>query len=302
MTRREKPIILITGAAGNIGTALATALQPDYRVVGLDTDTDSDVCDIVAVDLTDSAAVELSLSRFREQYGDKIASVVHLAAYFDFSGKESPLYEAVNERGTKHLLKALQAFDVEQFVYSSTMLVHQPCTPGERIDETQPIEPGWAYPESKARVERIIEENAGGIPYVLLRLAGLYDDQTAVPTLSHQIARIYERDFKSRLYSGDLKTGQSFLHREDMINAFLRTVDRRADIESGTAILVGESQAMSYHALQERIGELIHGEEEWPTLLLRRRLPKPVPGLKQYQSRWFRTNMTRAKSPLSAPS
>lgn len=267
MTRREKPIILITGAAGNIGTALATALQPDYRVVGLDTDTDSDACDIVAVDLTDSAAVELSLSRFREQYGDKIASVVHLAAYFDFSGKESPLYEAVNERGTKHLLKALQAFDVEQFVYSSTMLVHQPCTPGERIDETQPIEPGWAYPESKARVERIIEENADGIPYVLLRLAGLYDDQTAVPTLSHQIARIYERDFKSRLYSGDLKTGQSFLHREDMIDAFLRTVDRRADIESGTAILVGESQAMSYHALQERIGELIHGEEEWPTLV-----------------------------------
>jgi hypothetical protein len=43
-------------------------------------------------------------------------------------------------------------------------------------------------------------------------LAGLYDDHTAVPTLAHQIARIYERDMHSHLYSGNLEAGQSLVH------------------------------------------------------------------------------------------
>ena len=50
--------------------------------------------------------------------------------------------------------------------------------------------------ESKAAAEAVIREEHGEIPYVLLHLAGLYDDRTAVPTLAQQIARIYERDLQ----------------------------------------------------------------------------------------------------------
>lgn len=269
---KSKPVILITGAAGNIGTALAKALSGKYRVAGLDVTRDSDFCDIFETDLTNKAAIENSLDAFREKYGDRIASVIHLAAYFDFTGEENPLYEEVNEKGTRRLLQALQEFQVDQFVYSSTILVHKPCELGELIDEDHPLEPGWAYPRSKFSTERIVADNAGSIPYVLLRLAGLYDDETAVPTLSQQIARIYERDLKSHLYAGETRTGQAFIHRDDMVDAFRRTVDRRGSIDSGTAILIGETRTMSYQALQNLIGELIHGEKEWATLSV----PEPV--------------------------
>src|SRR5690606_34029338 len=120
--------------------------------------------------------------RFREEHGERIASVVHLAAYFDFSGEDSPLYQAVNVEGTRNLLRALQGLQVEQFVYASTMLVHAPGEPGEPIDEDQPIGPRWAYPESKAAAEQAVAEEHGDIPYVVLRLAGLYDEETSVPT------------------------------------------------------------------------------------------------------------------------
>lgn len=264
---KEKPLVIITGAAGNIGSALARTLRDQYRIVGLDTVTESDVCEIIEVDLTKDVAVELALAKVRDRHGHQIAAVIHLAAYFDFSGKERPLYEQVNEEGTRRLLRGLQAFEVAQFVYASTMLVHAPVNPGEIIDEGSPLGPGWAYPKSKAKTEEIIAKEAGDIPYVLLRLAGLYDDQTAVPTLSQQIARIYERDLKSHVYSGDLNAGQSFVHRDDMIDAFKRTVDRRGELESGTAILIGEPYGLGYQALQTHIGELIHGEEEWETLV-----------------------------------
>jgi nucleoside-diphosphate-sugar epimerase len=170
------------------------------------------------------------------------------------------------------VLAALQSFEVEQLVYSGTMLVHEPCAPGERIDESRPIAPKWAYPKSKAAAEDVIRSEHGRIPYVLLHLAGMYDEKKCVPTLANQIARIYQRDFKSYLYAGDPHAGQSLVHKEDMIDAFRRTVERRRELPPDAVILVGEPEAMGYDELQDEIGRLIHGEPEWTTL----RLPKPA--------------------------
>jgi nucleoside-diphosphate-sugar epimerase len=271
-TELRKPVVLITGAAGDIGSALADALVESYTVVGLDRPGTRASIPLVAADLTSDESVANAFAQLRERYGPRLASVVHLAAYFDFTGEESPLYRTVNVDGTRRLLAALRGFDVEQLVYSGTMLVHAPCAPGERIDESQPIAPKWAYPRSKAAAEQVIVEEHGSIPYVLLHLAGVYDDETCVPTLAHQIARIYERDFKSFLYAGDARAGQSMVHKEDMIDAFRRTIDRRAELPAGCVILVGEPEAVSYDELQDRVGRLIHGESDWPTLTL----PKPI--------------------------
>lgn len=110
------------------------------------------------------------------------------------------------------------------------MLVHEPGVPGERTTEETPIAPGWAYPQSKARTEDIIRDEAGDVSTAFLHLAGLYGELTAVPTLSHQIARIYERTFKSHAFSGDTHAGQAFIHLDDMLALLKRVVDRRADI------------------------------------------------------------------------
>ena len=270
MSPGDKPIVLITGAAGNIGRSLAAALADGYSVVGFDRPGEKAEFPLLEFDLTKEDSVAAALDRFRKDHGSHIASVIHLVAFFDFNGEDNPLYEAVNVEGTRRLLRGLQEFDVEQFVYSGTMLVHAPGSPGEPIDEGRSIEPGWAYPKSKAATEGVIAEEHGHIPFVLLRLAGLYDEQTSVPTLANQMARIYERDFQSHLYSGSTDVGQAMVHREDMLDAFRRTVDRRAEIPSGTAILIGEEEAIGYDALQDELGYLLHGAEDWPTL----RVPK----------------------------
>ena len=264
--------MLITGAAGNIVTSLAKVLAEKYRVVGLDRPKSKADFPLIEADLGDEASVTKAVDDFRGKYGERIASVVHLAAYFDFTGEENPLYQSINVEGTRRLLRALQGLTVEQFLYSGTMLVHAPGEPGEPIDEDQPLNPKWAYPQSKAAAEEVIRAEHGAIPYVLLHLAGLYDDETAVPTLANQIARIYERDLQSHLYSGSTRVGQSMVHRDDMLDAFKRAIDRRKDIPSGTVILVGEERALGYDVLQDEIGCLVHGTDEWPTL----RLPKPV--------------------------
>lgn len=269
---RQKPLILITGAAGNIGAAVVKALRSRYRLAGLDLKSEGAACPVVEADLSSRDSVRLALDEVGRKHGRKIASVIHLAAYFDFSGEDHPLYDKVNVEGTRNLLDALQDFEVGQFVYSGTMLVHRPGEPGLPITEKAAIDPKWAYPQSKARAEQAIRDHHGKIPYVLLHLAGLYDEAGAVPTLSHQIARIYERDAKAHAYSGSLETGQAFLHKDDMVDAFVRTVDRRDALPDDVTILVGESDAVSYGELQRLIAAEIHGEEQWDTLSV----PKPV--------------------------
>lgn len=262
----QQPIVLITGIAGEIGSALARVLSRRYHVVGLDRDRPASNHDFFEVDLTDDASVAAALQALGERHGTPIASVVHLAAYFDFTGEENPLYRQVNVEGTRRLLQGLQAFQVEQFVYSGTMLVHAPVQPGERIDETAPIAPKWAYPESKAAAEDVIAQAHGHIPYVLLHLAGVYDEQHVVPTLAQQIARIHGRNLQSHLYAGDLAAGQAMLHKDDLIDAFVRCIDRRDRLPPALTLLIGESEGVGYEVLQQQLGELIHGAAAWSTL------------------------------------
>ena len=267
-----RPIVLITGATGNLGRSLGKALGRDYRIAGFDLKAQGTEFPVFEADFTSGPSVELALRKFRDAFGSRIASVIHLVAYFDFSGEGKPHYQSVNVEGTRRLLSALQDFEVEQFAYASTMLVHAPCRPGEHIDEQQPIEPRWAYPESKAAAEAVIRAEHKRIPYVILRLAGVYDEHAMVPTLARQMARIYDRDFQSYFYSGSTLVGQAMLHRDDMLDAFHRTVDRRAVLPPETEILIGEADAIGYDALQDELGYLIHGVDDWPTV----RVPKPI--------------------------
>ncbi|KTD12046.1 NAD dependent epimerase/dehydratase [Legionella gratiana] len=256
--KADKPIVIITGSSGRIGTALANALRKSYKIVGFDQD--KDACEIPC-DITSATSLALSFRLFKEKYGSKIAAVIHLAAYFDFTGEESPLYQSVNVNGTKKLLMALQDFEVERFIYASTMLVHEPCILGEVLNENAPLKPKWPYPKSKLEAEKVIKKYHGKIPYLILRLAGLYDDVTCVPTLANQIARTYEREIKSHLYAGDLNVGQSFIHQKDLIDLFKKALFYRNELSQNEIILAGEPKTVSYGKLQNLIAQLIHGEQ-----------------------------------------
>lgn len=269
MNDAQKPVVVITGARGNVGSALEAALENDYCVVGCDRPGKD--CS-VSIDLEADDSVKEAVATIASRYSRNIAAVVHLAAYFDFTGEDSALYQTVNVDGTRRLLKHLQGLRVERFIHASTMLVHAPAARPARISEESPLEPKWAYPRSKAEAERVIAQEHGHIPYTILRLAGLYDETSGVPTLTQQIARIYERDMKSHLYAGDIDAGQSFIHKQDMVAVFKRTIERRNSLPVRDVMLAGEPEVMGYNELQDTIGRLIHGDRSWQTLSV----PSPV--------------------------
>ena len=258
-------LILVTGSNGEIGQAVMRRFTGRFdQVVGFDRKAPSPAppgCTHMAVEITSDDSVREGLQVLREHHGSRIASVVHLAAYYDFFGAPSPKYDEVTVGGTERLLRGLRetGFQVGQFIFSSTMLVHAPGEPGQFITEDWPIQPTWAYPESKVRTEKILRDNRRDIPVVLLRISGVYDDGCHSIPLAHQIQRIYERQFTNHFYSASTAHGQAFMHADDLVDAIEHAVERRGQLPPEVAVLLGEQEPLSYDELQHTLSRLIHG-------------------------------------------
>jgi nucleoside-diphosphate-sugar epimerase/uncharacterized membrane protein len=266
-------VILITGSSGFIGRALAARLQRRYRVIGLDlfAPPKADV-ETIKLDLTNPSDIQRAMGEVTAKCGTQIATVIHLAAYYDLSGEPSPKYQQVTVEGTRQLLRALRSeFTVEQFVFSSTMLVHAPGDRGKPINEDWPIEPKWPYPDSKAATEQVVKQERGGIPVAILRLAGVYDDDCRAAFLAQQISRIYEQQPMSYLFAGEPDSGQPYLHLDDLVDAVERVVERRHTLPEELTLLIGEASGPTYEELQREIGKLVH-DRPWPTFSL----PRPL--------------------------
>jgi nucleoside-diphosphate-sugar epimerase len=284
--------VLVTGSSGLIGRAVCRALLRDgYAVIGLDRPDGAEPPEGITnipCDVGSEESVSAALSQVRDECGNTIASAIHLAAYYDFSGEPSPLYEEITVLGTERLLRHLKTFELEQFVFSSSMLVHAPCLPGDHIDEARPVEPKWDYPESKVRAEQVIQAEHANIPSVILRIAGVFTDRCQSIPLAHQIQRVYERRLTAKVFPGDTSTGQSFVHLDDLVEAVRAVVARRTTLPPETLLLIGEADPMSYDELQRAFAWLIHRDSDWETVTIPKAVAKAgawiqgkVPGVEE---------------------
>ncbi len=278
MEAMEKPVVLVTGSTGLIGTKVVEAFASDYKVVGLDVKRPESLAagtDFIECDLTKDESVEQSLRTVREKHGERLASVIHLAAYYDFTGAPDEMYDKLTVAGTFRLLKGLHEFQqVEQFVFSSTILVMEPSQEGESLTEFSPLEDEpWDYPRSKIETEKLIRQERGNIPTVILRIAGVYNEDGHTVPIAQQISRIYEKQFESYFYPGDASHGQAFVHLDDLVDCFRKVVEHRRELSQTTVFLIAEPDLMSYKELQDELGRLIHGEE-WTTLWIPKLMAK----------------------------
>lgn len=270
----SKPVVIITGSSGRIGRAVAERFAPHFQLVGFDfvpSDKTPPSMDYVKVNLESDESVAAGFAYVKEKYGSHITSVVHLAAYYNFTGEPTDKYQTITVQGTARMLKNLQAFTCEQFMFSSTMLVHAPCEPGSKIRENSPLLGLWDYPRSKIETEHVMKTQRGSIPIVVHRIAGVYDDYCNSIPLSTQIQRIYEKQFASHVYPGDVNRGTSYLHMDDLVDCIDLTVQKRGTLPAELTVLVGEDRLMTYAELQMLFEDLIFGRhwKIWP-------IPKPI--------------------------
>src|SRR5512147_2185911 len=116
--------ILLTGAGGQIGSDLVTALvAAGHRVVATDLRPTprGDGATWRGLDVTDAAAVSAMIA------AEKPDTVYHLAAILSASGERDPvLAYHVNQTGTWNLLEACRQHGVDRFMFTSSIAVYGP--------------------------------------------------------------------------------------------------------------------------------------------------------------------------------
>jgi NADH dehydrogenase len=152
-----KPVALVTGAAGVMGTRLVTRLTAQgARVRALILPGDplrSRIehlgCEIAEGDVSDAA----SLAGICEGVG----TVYHLAAVI--LSHDPGVFTRVNLNGTAHLVSEARRAGVRHFIYvSSASVVYPRRTP---------------YAESKLEAERVVRDS--GVPYTIVRPTLVYE-------------------------------------------------------------------------------------------------------------------------------
>jgi UDP-glucose 4-epimerase len=161
-TPASKPMILVTGGAGYIGSHAVLALQQaGYEVVILDNLVygHQDIVDrvlktpLVIGDTCDRSLLDQLFAQY------PIAAVMHFAAYayVGESVSDPAKYYQNNVFGTLTLLEAMRAAGIQKFVFSSTCATYgvPQVIP---IPEDHPQAPINPYGASKLMVERILSD------------------------------------------------------------------------------------------------------------------------------------------------
>ena len=148
----NKTRILLTGANGQIGTALTKALRLIHgqeNVIATDiTEPKEDNYPFDFIDI-------LNKTRLREYVGDyKVTQIYHLAAILSANGEVNPKKTwEVNLNGLLSILNCATDFKLDKVFFPSTIAVYGPSTPRENTPQFTALEPETVYGMSKVSGE-----------------------------------------------------------------------------------------------------------------------------------------------------
>jgi UDP-glucuronate 4-epimerase len=255
--------ILVTGAAGFIGSHLCEALvRRGERVIGLDSFDDfydpalkrrnvaplagDDHFELIEGDIRNAELVAGLLGR-------GVDTVAHLAARAGVRPSiEKPLlYQDVNINGTMVLLEACRKLGTRRFIFASSSSVYGnnekvPFSESDNVDF--PISP---YAATKKAGELICHtyHHLYGLDMTCLRLFTVYGPRQRPDLAIHKFARLIEAGRPIPVF-GDGGMSRDFTYIDDIIDGVLRALDRCGEYH---VYNLGESRPVS---LADLIGAL----------------------------------------------
>ncbi|MBB3036929.1 NAD-dependent epimerase/dehydratase family protein [Hoyosella altamirensis] len=231
--------IVITGASGNVGTALLRVLSGDtggpHRITGIarrrppPQAAPYNAAQWITMDIGTDASDETLRKAFRNA-----DAVVHLAWLIQPSHDQGKI-KAVNREGTRRVVRAAIDEGVPHLVYMSSIGTYSPAAPGAFATEAWPHDgiPGSYYSADKAFCEHLLERTASGDTTISRVRPTLILQNDAAAEISRYflgplVPTRLLRDVLFRFAPLPKDLHVQFIHADDVAHAVTRMINRRA--------------------------------------------------------------------------
>lgn len=258
--------ILVTGAAGFIGSALVGALLArGYDVTAVDEDScglerlasiGSGRLRIQRTDITNSVDVADLMARTNP------AAIIHLTALHVIPVCETQPRRTVevNVTGLINVLRAADTSSTKRVIFASSADVY--AASDKPLAESDPVRPSTVYGVSKLLGERLVSEWGGSRPErrtTSIRIFNVYGPGDRNPHVIPDILRHIERGVVP-IRVGNTEASRDFIYVDDVVNILWRVLE----LDEPPAILnAGTGSATTVRQLLDLIQGLVGYPLSW---------------------------------------
>ena len=267
MDLSDQPV-LVTGATGFVGSAVARALAARGARLTLLVRSGSDRTNVAGLDAV------LATGDLRDEASMRAAAkgqryLFHVAADYRLWAPDPEEIVRNNRAGTLAVMNAAKAAGVERIVYTSSVATLLPAHDGV-ADETRPATPDQAvgaYKRSKVVAERLVEDMAAaGLPVVIVNPSTPIGPRDVKPTPTGRIV-VEAANGKMPAF---VESGLNLVHVDDVADGHLRAMEMG---RIGERYVLG-GQDVTLRAMLAEIARIMGRKP--PTISIPRRLLFPM--------------------------
>ena len=268
--------MVITGATGFLGGQLLRHLRKEYRIVALGRRTPKEAgapegpgIEWFQVDLADLDALKAVFRSIAERGGAEL--LLHMAAYYDFTGEDNPEYQRTNVQGTRNLLELAPELKLRRFIHTGSVAACPFPPPGEAITEATPPDADFPYARAKKASEALVREASGRVPTCIVRPAAVFSDWCEYQPLDEFLRTWCSRRWNSRILGGKGLSAVPYLHVDDLLSFYLRVVERCDDLAPAEVLVASPDGCTSHAELFREVTRCWSGAARAPWLV-----PRPL--------------------------
>jgi nucleoside-diphosphate-sugar epimerase len=274
-----RPWVIVTGATGFLGSQLVRQLNKEYHVYALGRRSPKEAgapegpgIKWFRADIADFERLREIFAAIGERGGARL--LLHLAAYYDFSGEDNPEYQRTNVQGTRNILELSLPLKLEQFIFTSSIAALPFPDPGKCVTEETKPSASFAYARSKQEGETLMWEYQDRIPTCIVRPAAIFSDWCEYEPLDAFLRTWCSRSWNSLILGGRGMSAIPYLHVEDFLSFLVRVVEKRNELRPSEVLLASPDGCTSHRELFTAATTSYFGAPRRPLLL-----PKPLAGL-----------------------